>query len=181
MKDRETQKSIWEYSKYFIIRDISISTTERVIEHVVVNSTDAHASKKMFKNVRQSSLSKDKRMSRPEAASAMFWTSLRSCFAYHISMFVFNEMVLIVSWVCQYYRRNQPKRLEDKPTRRLTRKNQGGEITVYSFTKRTMKNLLVCVAAIIAEAVGASIGTYFYPGYGTLVCDRLFANAPYFL
>ena len=56
-----------------------------------------------------------------------------------------------------------------------------GEITVCSFTKRTMRNLLVCVAAIVAEAVGASIGTYFYPGYGTLICDRLFANAPYIL
>lgn len=181
LKDRETQKSILEHSKYFIIRDISISTTERVIEHLVVSSTDAHFSKKMFKSVRQSSLNKDKRMSRPEASSAMFWTSLRCSFAYHISMFVFNEMVLVVSWVYQHYRRNQPKRLEDQPTRRSSRKHGDGEITVCSFTKRTMRNLLVCVAAIVAEAVGASIGTYFYPGYGTLICDRLFANAPYIL
>ena len=120
-------------------------------------------------------------MSRPEASYAMFWTSLRCSFAYHISMFVFNEMVLIVSWVYQHYRRNQPKRLEDQPTRRSSRKHGDGEITVCSFTKRTMRNLLVCVAAIVAEAVGASIGTYFYPGYGTLICDRLFANAPYIL
>ena len=181
LKHRETQKSIWEYSKYFIIRDISISTSERVIEHLVVNSTDAHFSKKIFKSVRQSSLNKDKRMSRSEASCAMFWTSMRCCFAYHISMFVFNEMVLIVSWVRQHYRRNEPKSLEDQPTRRLSRRHGGGEITVGSFAKRTMKNLVVCVVAIVAEAVGASIGTYFSPGYGTLICDRLFANAPYIL
>ena len=73
-----------------------MSTTERIVEHLVVNNADAHFSDKMFKSVKQSSLRKDARMDRLDASRAMFWTSMRCCFVYHLSVFLFDEMAMVV-------------------------------------------------------------------------------------
>lgn len=158
-----------------------MSTTERVVEHLVVNNADAHFSNKMFKSVKQSSLRKDERMGRLDASRAMFWTSLRCCFVYHLSVFLFDEVVMVVRWGYQVYQRKRGRRLEDQPVRRVPRKAGSGVISVQSFVERTWRNLFVCVLAIVCEAVGASVGTLFYPGNGTLVCDRLLGNVAYLL
>lgn len=181
LKVRETQKSIVEYCKYFIIRDVCVSTTERVVEHIVVSHADTHFSDKMFKSVKQSSLRKDERMDRLDASRAMFWTSLRCCFVYHLSVFLFDEMVMMVRWGYQVYQRRRGGKVEDRLVRRVPRKAGRGVVSVRSFVERTWRNLLVCLVAIVAEAVGASVGTLLYPGNGTLICDRVFGNVAYLL
>lgn len=158
-----------------------MSTTERVVEHFVVNNADVHFSDKMFKSVKQSSLRKDARMDRLDASRAMFWTSMRCCFVYHLSVFLFDEMAMVVRWGYQVYLRKRGRRLEDRAVRRVPRKARNGVISVQSFMERTWRNLFVCVLAIVAEAVGASVGTLLYPGNGTLVCDRLFGNVAYLI
>ena len=122
-----------------------------------------------YAGVKQSSLSKCERMERGEASKAMFWTSLRAGFVYHLALFTFEEGYLIYLWV---------RRVVES---RVCRKGKGGEITLQSFAKKSVKNVLLCVVGVLAEAIGASIGTYVYPGYGTLALDRLFGTCAYLL
>lgn len=51
MMNRETQKKIVDNTKSLLFRDIVISTTERVIEHVIVSHTDEHFNHKLFKSM----------------------------------------------------------------------------------------------------------------------------------
>lgn len=125
--------------------------------------------------MRQSSLNKCERMDRVEASRAMFWTSLRAGFAYHLALFVFEEGYLAYLWIRSVLRWNRGE-LEERP-----RRGKSDAVTVQSFTKKTVRNLLLCVFGMVAEAVGASVGTYIYPGYGTLACDRLFGTCVYML
>ena len=106
----------------------------------------------------------------------MFWTSLRAGFAYHLALFVFEEGYLVYLWIRSVLKRNRGA-LEVRCARRA----KSEALTVYAFTKKTVKNLLLCVFGIVAEAVGASVGTYIYPGYGTLAFDRLFGTCVYVL
>ena len=78
-------------------------------------------------------------------------------------------------WIRSVLRRNRGE-LEERP-----RRGKSDAVTVQSFTKKTVRNLLLCVLGMVAEAVGASVGTYIYPGYGTLACDRLFGTCVYML
>lgn len=50
MTKRETQKEIVDNCKIFIVRDVCISTTQRVIEHAIVDHTDPQFSHKLFKS-----------------------------------------------------------------------------------------------------------------------------------
>ena len=127
--------------------------------------------------MKQSSLSKCERMDRGEASKAMFWTSMRAGFVYHLALFTFEEGYLIYLWVRSVLARRRGQ-LEDEP---VSRKRKGGEITLQSFAKKSMKNALLCVVGVLAEAIGASIGTYVCPGYGTLALDRLFGTCAYLL
>ena len=115
--------------------------------------------------MKQSSLSKCERMERGEASKAMFWTSLRAGFVYHLALFTFEEGYLIYLWVRSVLARRRGEVVES----RVCRKGKGGEITLQSFAKKSVK------------AIGASIGTYVYPGYGTLALDRLFGTCAYLL
>lgn len=49
---RETQEEIVENCKDFIVRDVCISTAQRVIEHAIVDKADPQFSRKMFKSER---------------------------------------------------------------------------------------------------------------------------------
>lgn len=116
-------------------------------------------------------------MERGEASKAMFWTSLRAGFVYHLALFTFEEGYLIYLWVRSVLARRRGEVVES----RVCRKGKGGEITLQSFAKKSVKNVLLCVVGVLAEAIGASIGTYVYPGYGTLALDRLFGMCAYLL
>lgn len=113
-------------------------------------------------------------MERGEASKAMFWTSLRAGFVYHLALFTFEEGYLIYLWVRSVLARRRGEVVES----RVCRKGKGGEITLQSFAKKSVKNVLLCVVGVLAEAIGASIGTYVYPGYGTLALDRLSERVP---
>lgn len=130
-----------------------------------------------YAGVKQSSLSKCERMERGEASKAMFWTSLRAGFVYHLALFTFEEGYLIYLWVRSVLARRRGEVVES----RVCRKGKGGEITLQSFAKKSVKNVLLCVVGVLAEAIGASIGTCVYPGYGTLALDRLFGTCAYLL
>lgn len=54
--NRETQKEIVNNCKSFIIRDLCVSTMQRVVEHAIVEHTDEHFSSKMFKSTFKPSL-----------------------------------------------------------------------------------------------------------------------------
>ena len=116
-------------------------------------------------------------MDRGEASKAMFWTSMRAGFVYHLALFTFEEGYLIYLWVRSVLARRRGQ-LEDE---HVSGKRKGGEITLQSFAKKSMKNALLCVVGVLAEAIGASIGTYVCPGYGTLALDRLFGTCAYLL
>ena len=49
---RETQEEIVENCKDFIVRDVCISTAQRMIEHAIVDKADPQFSRKMFKSER---------------------------------------------------------------------------------------------------------------------------------
>ena len=165
------------------MRDISISTIQRITEHIIVNNTDEHFSNKMFKSnvlyygiidlgVKVSSVKKCERMDRWDASRAMFWTALRSGFVYHLALFAFEEIRICFIWIRSIWKQKNQQLLEDK--------NETA-ITLKTVSSKTIKNAIICIAAMMAEALGASIGTLISPGYGTLICDRLFSNCAYLL
>ena len=120
-------------------------------------------------------------MDRFSASVCMFGTALRAGFIYHLSVFVLDEVLMLFSWLYRsYQRRYQIREIEDRHVNR-TRKHSNGITTFRSFSNRSLKNGIICLLAILSEALGASIGTLLYPGYGTLVCDRLGANVAYIL
>lgn len=116
-------------------------------------------------------------MDRWSASRAMFWTALRSGFVYHLALFTFEEICIFISWVrCHWKRRNNALMIEDeKNDKKVT------TVTISTVSTKTIKNAIICIAAMISEALGASIGTLISPGYGTLIFDRLLGNCAYFL
>ena len=50
MTDRETQKKIVNNTKSLLVRDMTISTTERIIEHIIISRTDEQFNHKLFKS-----------------------------------------------------------------------------------------------------------------------------------
>ena len=114
-------------------------------------------------------------MDRWDASRAMFWTALRSGFVYHLALFAFEEIHICISWICALWRKNHDQPLIEDDKKKST------TLTLATVSSKTLKNAIICVAAILSEALGASIGTLIYPGYGTLICDRLFSNCAYFL
>ena len=122
--------------------------------------------------VKVSSIKKCERMDRWDASRAMFWTALRSGFVYHLALFAFEEIYICFIWIRSIWKQKNQQLLEDK--------NETA-ITLKTVSSKTIKNAIICIAAMMAEALGASIGTLISPGYGTLICDRLFSNCAYFL
>ena len=160
-----------------------MSTIQRITEHIIVNNTDEHFSNKMFKSellinllmslgVKVSSEKKCERMDRWDASRAMFWTALRSGFVYHLALFAFEEIRICILWVRSVWRKKNQQLLEDQ---------KDTAITLRTVSSKTVKNAIICIAAMMAEALGASVGTLISPGYGTLICDRLFSNCAYLL
>lgn len=122
--------------------------------------------------VKVSSVKKCERMDRWDASRAMFWTALRSGFVYHLALFTFEEIRICFIWIRSIWKQKNQQLLEDK--------NETA-ITLKTVSSKTIKNAIICIAAMMAEALGASIGTLISPGYGTLICDRLFSNCAYLL
>lgn len=122
--------------------------------------------------VKVSSVKKCERMDRWDASRAMFWTALRSGFVYHLALFAFEEIHICFIWIRSIWKQKNQQLLEDK--------NETA-ITLKTVSSKTIKNAIICIAAMMAEALGASIGTLISPGYGTLICDRLFSNCAYLL
>ena len=122
--------------------------------------------------VKVSSVKKCERMDRWDASRAMFWTALRSGFVYHLALFTFEEIRICFIWFRSIWKQKNQQLLEDK--------NETA-ITLKTVSSKTIKNAIICIAAMMAEALGASIGTLISPGYGTLICDRLFSNCAYLL
>lgn len=122
--------------------------------------------------VKVSSVKKCERMDRWDASRAMFWTALRSGFVYHLALFAFEEIHICYIWIRSIWKQKNQQLLEDK--------NETA-ITLKTVSSKTIKNAIICIAAMMAEALGASIGTLISPGYGTLICNRLFSNCAYLL
>ena len=116
-------------------------------------------------------------MSRWEASRAMFWTAMRCGFVYHVALFTFEECAIIINYVrCAWKRKQDVLQIEDDEHS----KNETA-VTPSTILSKTVKNAIICVFAILSEAIGASLGTLLSPGYGTLICDRLFSAGAYFL
>ena len=88
--------------------------------------------------MRQSSLNKCERMDRWEASRAMFWTSLRAGFAYHLALFVFEEGYLAYLWIRSVLRRNRGE-LEERP-----RRGKSDAVTVQSFSLSRALSRIAC-------------------------------------
>ena len=118
-------------------------------------------------------------MSRGEASKAMFWTGIRAGFVYHIALLMFEEAFLVIRWIYQsYFKLSSTPRLEDE--KKSTSKSKTSLIVTPSvFTKLSIRNIFVCIAAIFAEGVGTMIGTLFYPGMGSFLGGRLLPLVPY--
>lgn len=113
-------------------------------------------------------------MDRWDASRAMFWTALRSGFVYHLALFAFEEIRIFIAWIrCGWNKKHDVLKIEDE--------KHSTAVGFTTVSTKTIKNAIICVAAMISEALGASLGTLIYPGNGTLIFDRLFANCPYFI
>lgn len=102
----------------------------------------------------------------------MFFTGIRVSFVYHLSVFLVEETYLLFSWLRQRKEKKEVKLLGMKPSK----KNAST-----SFGKKSLRNLIVCVLAILSEGIGASLGTYLYPGSGALVGSRMCGAVAYLL
>lgn len=120
-------------------------------------------------------------MSRGEAAKAMFWTSVRAGFVYHTALLIFEEMYLVFRWISQtYFKRPTTAQLEDdKENKRKSKRSL--IVTPSVFMKYSLRNVLVCIAAIIAEGAGAVVGTLLSPGMGSLIGSRIGSLLPYYV
>ena len=116
-------------------------------------------------------------MSRWEASRAMFWTAMRCGFVYHVALFTFEECAIIINYVRSVWRRKQDVlQIEDNE-----HSKSEDVVSPSTILSKTVKNAIICVFAIFSEAIGASLGTLLSPGYGTLICDRLFSACAYFV
>ena len=116
-------------------------------------------------------------MSRWEASRAMFWTAMRCGFVYHVALFIFEECAIIINYVRSVWRRKQDVlQIEDNE-----HSKSEDVVSPSTILSKTVKNAIICVFAIFSEAIGASLGTLLSPGYGTLICDRLFSACAYFV
>ena len=122
-------------------------------------------------DVKESSLRKEERLGHSEAAVSMFFTGIRVSFVYHLSVFLVEETYLLFSWLCQR-KEKKVMVLGGKPSK----KNASS-----SFGKKSLRNLIICVLAILSEGIGASLGTYLYPGSGALVGSRVCGTVAYLL
>ena len=102
----------------------------------------------------------------------MFFTGIRVSFVYHLSVFLVEETYLLFSWLRQRKEKKEVKLLGMKPSK----KNAST-----SFGKKSLRNLIVCVLAILSEGIGASLGTYLYPGSGAFVGSRMCGAVAYLL
>lgn len=121
--------------------------------------------------MRESSLRKEEQMSHSEAALSMFFTGIRVGFVYHVSVFLVEEAFLLFTWLRQRTGKSEVRLLGGK----LRKKND----STSSFGKKSLRNLIICVLAIVSEGIGASLGTYLYPGSGALVGSRMCGMVPY--
>ena len=123
-------------------------------------------------DVKESSLRKEERLGHSEAAVSMFFTGIRVSFVYHLSVFLVEETYLLFSWLRQRKEKKEVKLLGMKPSK----KNAST-----SFGKKSLRNLIVCVLAMLSEGIGASLGTYLYPGSGAFVGSRMCGAVAYLL
>ena len=107
-------------------------------------------------------------MSHSEAAVSMFFTGIRVSFVYHLSVFLVEETYLLYSW------------LRGRSGKKELKSGKKSE-AVSSFGKKSLRNLIICVLAIVSEGLGASLGTYLYPGSGALVGSRVCGTVAYLL
>ena len=119
-------------------------------------------------DVKESSLRKEERLGHSKAAVSMFFTGIRVSFVYHLSVFLVEETYLLFSWLRQ--------RKEKKEVKKPSKKNAST-----SFGKKSLRNLIICVLAILSEGIGASLGTYLYPGSGAFVGSRMCGAVAYLL
>ena len=122
-------------------------------------------------------------MSRGEAAKAMFWTGIRAGFVYHIALLMFEEVYLAIRWLSRaYFKPTTTAQLEDeKKNERKSKRKHSLVVTPSVFMKHTLRNVLVCISAIIAEGAGAMVGTLLSPGMGSLIGSRLGSLIPYYV
>lgn len=122
-------------------------------------------------------------MSRGEAAKAMFWTGIRAGFVYHIALLMFEEVYLAIRWLSQaYFKPATTALLEDeKEGKRKSKGKRSLVVTPSVFTKLTLRNVLVCIAAILAEGAGVMVGTLLSPGMGSLIGGRIGSLLPYYV
>ena len=123
--------------------------------------------------MRESSLRKEERLSHSEAANTKIITGIRVSFVYHVSVFLVEEAYLLFTWLRQRSGKSEVRLLEGKSRKK-------GD-SVSSFGKKSLRNLIICVLAIVSEGLGASLGTYLYPGSGALVGSRVCGTVAYLL
>lgn len=102
----------------------------------------------------------------------MFFTGIRVSFVYHLSVFLVEETYLLFSWL---------RRRKEKKEVKVLGVGSGKKDALSSFGKKSLRNLIICVLAIVSEGIGASLGTYLYPGSGALVGSRVCGTVAYLL
>ena len=102
----------------------------------------------------------------------MFFTGIRVSFVYHVSVFLVEEAYLLLVWLRERSGKKELRLLEGRSKKKDS---------VSSFGKKSLRNLIICVLAIVSEGLGASLGTYLYPGSGALVGSRVCGTVAYLL
>lgn len=130
--------------------------------------------------MKKCSIEESKKGTRLEASKTLFVTAIQTGFVYHVSIFLFEEALLLYSWFRKRFQRVQEQKLVSKHHRLL---NSGVETTatVQSLVKKSLKNLLVCIVAILGEGVGVALGNLCYPGIGATCGGVVCSNAAYWL
>lgn len=130
--------------------------------------------------MKKCSIEESKKGNRVEASKSLFITALQTGFVYHVSIFVFEEIVLLYSWFRNHSQQVKEQKLVTKHHRLLNTEAKTTS-TLQSLAKRSLKNLLVCLVAILGEGIGVVLGTLCRPGVGALYGATLCSNAAYWL
>lgn len=130
--------------------------------------------------MKKCSIEESKKGTRLEASKTLFVTAIQTGFVYHLSIFLFEEVFLLYSWVRNHFQRGEKQKLVSKHHRLLNNEIET-TTTLQSFVKKSFKNLLVCLVAILGEGLGVVLGNLCRPGAGAVYGGVLCSNAAYWL
>lgn len=133
-----------------------------------------------YVDVKKCSIEESKKGTRLEASKTLFLTAIQTGFVYHLSIFLFEELFLLYSWIRNHFQRVEKQKLVSKHHRLLNNQIET-TTTLQSFVNKSFKNLLVCLVAILGEGLGVVLGNLCRPGVGAVCGGVVCSNAAYWI